>query len=95
MVEFLKDHVVMSLLAAYVFGQVTAVLVLGVLVPRDPANDEEAARLDGMAPAGHSGRRARRARRQPVATPARPHVRTSLSNRLRRYIEREEPVNLN
>jgi hypothetical protein len=95
MVEFLKDHVVMSLIAAYVFGQVTAVLVLGVLVPRDPSNDEDVARLDGMGNSGHTGRRIRRARRQPVATPVRTYARTSLTNRLRRYIEREEPANLN
>jgi len=92
MVEFLKDHVVMSLIAAYVFGQLTAVLVLGVLVPRDPADDAD---TNGVGGAHSESFGRRRARRPSAATTARTYVRTSLSNRLRRYIEREEPANLN
>jgi len=94
MVEFLKDHVVLSLIAAYVFGQLTAVFVLGVLVPRDPADEERTSREDVLA-IRYGRRRVRRPRRQPVTAPARPSVRTSLSNRLRRFVEREEPANMN
>ena len=95
MVEFLKDHVVLSLIAAYVFGQLTAVLVLGVLVPRDPAEEESSARVDVVGGSRPSSRRVRRPRRQPVAAPARPPARISLPNRLRRFVEREEPARLN
>jgi hypothetical protein len=95
MVEFLKDHVVLSLIATYVFGQLTAVLVLGVLVPRAAAEDEEPIRVDGVEgpPAGR--RRIRRPRRLPVASVARPLARVSLSNRVRRFIDREVPARLN
>jgi hypothetical protein len=95
MVEFLKDHVVLSLIAAYVFGQLTAVLVLGVLVPRDPAEGEEAARVDVVGDLGPVRRRVRRPRRQAVAAPTRSPARISLPNRLRRFVEREEPASLN
>lgn len=95
MVEFLRDHVVLSLIAAYVFGQLTAVLVLGVLVPRDPTEDGESARLDGFAESGHGRRRVRRPRRLPAATAVRSPARVSLSNRLRRFVDREEPASLN
>ena len=38
MVDFLREHFVLSMLGAYVLGQVTIVLVLGGLLPRDPAD---------------------------------------------------------
>jgi len=94
MVEFLKDHVVLSLIAAYVFGQLTAVLVLGVLVPRDPA-EEGQAKVDRVGVLRPVRPHVRRPRRQAVAAPSRPTARISLPNRLRRFVEQEAPSRLN
>ena len=92
MVAFLREHIVLALIVAYTLGQVTAVLVLGGLLPRDPGNIEETA-LRTRHPVRTPHRR--RSVRFSFATPTRSAPRVSGSNRLRRFFDRESTIEAN
>lgn len=90
MVEFLREHFVLSMLGAYVLGQVTIVLVLGGLLPRDPADanleQPDRARVD----ARNRGRRPHRPRRLSGGYSLRALTRPLMGGRLGEL--EEEPV---
>lgn len=88
---FLREHLVLALILAYTLGQVTAVVVLGGLLPRDPQTADESL------PAHGNARRPRRrvARRFAFGTATRAAIRASSSNRLRRFLDRESTIEMN
>jgi hypothetical protein len=91
MLAFLREHFVIALIAAYTLGQVTAVVVLGGLLSRDPAAESEPERIRTAARVQHR----RGSRRFSFSTPSRSTPRVSGSNRLRRYLDRETTLELN
>jgi hypothetical protein len=87
MVAFLREHIVIALIVAYTLGQITAVVVLGGLLPRDPGMSEEPATR--LRSATRTPQRRRSGRRFSFAAPVRSAPRVSGSNRLRRFLDRE------
>jgi hypothetical protein len=90
MVAFLREHVIWAIIGAYVLGQISTALVLGVLVPRDPAREQVELDEERLA----SRLRPRRVRRISGAT-NRVTARSSLTNRLRRFIHEQPTVGMN
>jgi len=93
MLAFLREHFVIALIAAYTLGQITTVVVLGGLLPRDRGNMEAAS--EPVRSAVRAPQRRRGSRRFSFGTPSRSAPRVSGSNRLRRYLDREAGVGLN
>lgn len=92
MITFLREHLVLALILAYTLGQITAVLVLGGLVPRDTGGMGEQLPSHGSM---RVPRRRRVSRRFSFGTPTRAAVRTSGAFRLRRFLDRESTVGMN
>lgn len=86
MVAFLREHLFWALLGAYMLGQITTALVLGLLVARDTS----VAVSEPAEPIRSQARRPSRRRSAPVTRP----VRVSIPDRLRRYLH-EVPAELN
>ena len=93
MMAFLREHLVLALVLAYTLGQVTAVVVLGGLTPRDPGREQEAD-SHTRAPVRAPFRRPM-VRRFSSGTPSRATARVSGSNRLRRFLDREGAIEMN